>query len=272
MKPLSQSDFALSKQGCLLPNGIRLAYAELGDRGGTPVLLLHGFTDSARSWSLVAPYLAAGLRLIAPDLRGHGHSDKPEGCYTIPELAHDLRLFLAELGIAQAHIVGHSLGGRLAQALAERWPKIVRKIVLMSTSAVPRERAGWLWNNIVGLGDPIDPDGDFVRAWCAGTVPVDEEFLFHVRRECAAVPARIWHSVYYEQTAYDPLPLLRDISAPTLIMRGKHDDIATSEHQSQMLATIGGAKLITLPGLGHNMHWEAPGLIAGHIRSFLQRA
>ncbi len=272
MKPLSQSDFALSKQGCLLPNGIRLAYVELGDRGGTPVLLLHGFTDSARSWSMVAPYLAAGLRLIAPDLRGHGHSDTPEGCYTIPELAHDLRLFLAELGIAQSHIVGHSLGGRLAQALAERWPQIVSKIVLMSTSAVPRERAGWLWNNIVGLRDPIDPDGDFVRTWCTGIVPVDEEFLIHVRRECAAVPARIWHSVYYEQTAYDPLPLLRDISAPTLIMRGENDDIATSEHQSQMLAAIGSAKLITLPGLGHNIHWEAPDLVAGHIRSFLQRA
>lgn len=270
MQRLSQDDFAASKQDCLLPNGIRLAYVEMGEAGGTPVLLLHGFTDSARSWSLITPHLAGGFRLIALDLRGHGRSDKPEGCYTIPEMAHDIRLFLAEIGIANAHVVGHSLGGRLAQALAERWPQMVGKIVLMSTSAVPRERAGWLWENILALRDPIDPESAFIRAWCAGTVPVDEAFLSHVRRECASVPARIWHSIHYEQTAYDPFPLLQDISAPTLMMRGEHDDIATAEHQAQMLGAIGGARLITLPGLGHNMHWEAPGLVAGRISAFLQ--
>nr|WP_318764193.1 alpha/beta hydrolase [Aminobacter niigataensis] len=270
MQRLSQDDFATSKQDCLLPNGIRLAYVEMGEAGGTPVLLLHGFTDSARSWSLIAPHLAGGFRLIAPDLRGHGRSDRPEGCYTIPEMAHDVRLFLAEIGIANAHVVGHSLGGRLAQALAERWPQMVGKIVLMSTSAVPRERAGWLWENILALRDPIDPESAFIRAWCAGTVPVDEAFLSHVRRECASVPARIWHSIHYEQTAYDPFPLLQDISAPTLMMRGEHDDIATAEHQAQMLGAIDGARLITLPGLGHNMHWEAPGLVAGRISAFLQ--
>ena len=52
----------------------------------------------------------------------------------------------------------------------------------MSTSAVPRERAGWLWENIEALRDPIDPESEFIREWCSGVVPIDETFLSHVRR------------------------------------------------------------------------------------------
>ncbi|WKL39655.1 alpha/beta hydrolase (plasmid) [Sinorhizobium meliloti] len=99
----------------------------MGDPDGVPILLLHGFTDSARSWSLTAPYLATGFRVIAPDLRGHGHSDQPEGCYTIPEMANDVRFLIEALDLAPTHVVGHSLGGRLAQAIADRWPHLVRK-------------------------------------------------------------------------------------------------------------------------------------------------
>jgi pimeloyl-ACP methyl ester carboxylesterase len=271
-EPLSQADFEALKRTAVLPNGIRLAYFELGDVKGLPVLLLHGFTDSARSWSLIAPYLATGFRLVAPDLRGHGHSDKPEGCYTIPEMAHDVRLLIEELDFAPTNVVGHSLGGRLAQAVAERWPRIVGKIVLMSTSAVPRERRSWLWENIQALRDPIDPESAFIREWCSGVMPVDESFLTHVRRESAAVPSRIWYSIHYEQIAYDPSPLLQDISATTLILHGEQDSIATAEHQAHLKEAIVGAAFISLPGHGHNMHWEDPERVAGLIRTFLERS
>jgi pimeloyl-ACP methyl ester carboxylesterase len=269
MRQLSQSEFAASKRSVLLPNGIRIAYAEFGDPSGSPTLLLHGFTDSARSWSLVAPYLAKRFRLIAPDLRGHGQSDKPVGCYTIPEMAHDMLLLILALGIAPVHVVGHSLGGRLAQALAERWPRSIRKVVLMATSAVVRERAGWLWENIRTLRDPIDPDSAFIREWCSGTQPVDERFLAHVRRECASVPAQVWYSIHYEQIAYDPAPLLRDILAPVLILRGEEDMIATAVHQLQLREEIIGAKLIALPGCGHNLQWDNPKAVAGLLGTFL---
>ena len=270
VKPLSQETFVAQKRTLVLPNGVRLAYVELGDATGIPVLLLHGFTDSARSWSLIVPYLTADFRLIAPDLRGHGHSDKPEGCYTIPEMAHDIRLLIQELRLAPVHVVGHSLGGRLAQGLAERWPQLVRKIVLISTSAVPRERNGWLWESIQGLSDPIDPESAFIREWCSGLMPVDETFLAYVRRECASVPARVWYSIHYEQLAYDPAPLLQDISAPTLILRGEEDVIATAEHQRHLQGGILGSQLVSLPRLGHNLHWENPETVARLLGSFLE--
>ncbi|MFT2214730.1 alpha/beta fold hydrolase [Rhizobium giardinii] len=271
VEPISQEHFTALKRTVVLPNGLRLAYVELGDPNGVPILLLHGFTDSARSWSLTAPYLATGFRVVAPDLRGHGNSDKPDGCYTIPEMANDVRLLMVALDLAPCHVVGHSLGGRLVQALAERWPCLVRKIVLMSTSAVLRERRGWLWENIQMLRDPIDPESAFIREWCSGAVPVDENFLTQARRESAALPSRIWHSIYYEQLAYDPSPLLQDISAPTLILRGEEDIIATEEHQAQMNDAIVDAEFLSLPGQGHNIHWEAPEKVADLIRIFLER-
>lgn len=271
MVAISQEHFSALKRSAVLPNGLRLAYVEMGDPDGVPILLLHGFTDSARSWSFTAPYLATGFRVIAPDLRGHGHSDQPEGCYTIPELANDVRFLIEVLDLAPTHVVGHSLGGRLAQAIAERWPHLVRKIVLISTSAALRERRGWLWENIRMLRDPIDPESAFIREWCSGAVPIDENFLAHARRESAAVPSRIWHSIYYEQLAYDPSPLLQDISAATLILRGKEDMIATEEHQIQMKDAIVGAKFISLPDHGHNIHWEAPERVAHLILTFLER-
>jgi pimeloyl-ACP methyl ester carboxylesterase len=270
-EPLSQEDFSALKRTAVLPNGLRLAYVQMGDAKGAPLLLLHGFTDSARSWSLIAPYLATRFRLVAPDLRGHGHSDKPEGCYTIPEMAHDVRLLIKALDLAPTHVVGHSLGGRLAQAIAERWPHIVGKVVLMSTSAALRERSGWLWENIQMLRDPIDPESPFIREWCSGAGPVDERFLAHARRESAAMPSRIWHSVYYEQLAYDPSPLLQDISATTLILRGEEDMTATAEHQAHMKDAIVGAEFISLPGHGHNIHWEIPEKVASLIRTFLEQ-
>jgi pimeloyl-ACP methyl ester carboxylesterase len=271
VEAISQEHFSELKRFAVLPNGLRLAYVEMGDPDGVPILMLHGFTDSARSWSLTAPYLATGFRVIAPDLRGHGHSDKPEGCYTIPELANDVRFLIEVLDLVPTHVVGHSLGGRLAQAIAGRWPGIVGKLVLMSTSAALRERRGWLWENIQMLRDPIDPESAFIREWCSGAVPVDERFLAHARRESAAVPSRIWQSIYYEQLAYDPSPLLQDISAATLILWGEQDGIATEEHQAKMKNSIVGAEFFSLTGHGHNLHWEDPEKVADLIRIFLER-
>lgn len=121
------------------------------------------------------------------------------------------------------------------------------------------------------LHDPIDPESAFIREWCSGALPVDENFLAYTRRESAAVPSRIWHSIYYEQLAYDPSPLLQDVSAPTLTLRGEEDAIATEEHQAIMQDAIAGADFISLSGHGHNLHWEDPKKVADLIRVFLER-
>lgn len=102
---------------------------------GTPVLLLHGFPDSARLWRhQIEALTGAGFKAIAPDLRGYGRSDKPRGvsAYAMQRILEDLRAVLDEFGIERAHVVGHDWGAVAAWALAAFEPDRVRRLVVIS--------------------------------------------------------------------------------------------------------------------------------------------
>ena len=86
--------FDRAKKTVALPNGETLAYVEMGDPAGKPVVLIHGYTDNARDWAPLVPYLTKGDRLIAVDIRGHGQSAKPECCYAIVDFAYDINCLL----------------------------------------------------------------------------------------------------------------------------------------------------------------------------------
>jgi len=90
-----------------LPTGVTLQYAERGSASGVPVFLLHGVTDSWRSFEHVLPYLPSTIRAIAVTLRGHGDSSRPEGGYRYAEMAGDVRALMDALGIPAAVVVGH---------------------------------------------------------------------------------------------------------------------------------------------------------------------
>lgn len=116
-----------------LPDGITLAYVQLGNPHGVPVVLIHGYTDSDLDWAPLIPYLSRDFRLVVVDLRSHGASSKPECCYTRLDFAYDVKLLLDALGIGRADIVGHSLGSMIAQTFAEYWPQRTRRVVLISS-------------------------------------------------------------------------------------------------------------------------------------------
>ena len=118
----------------------RLKLAELNftlqDEGdGDPVLLLHGFPDSRTVWRKQVPALvSAGYRVIAPDLRGFGESDKPEGvdAYAIPHLVGDVAGIMDALELKSAHVVGHDWGAALAWAVASFMPERVKDLAVLS--------------------------------------------------------------------------------------------------------------------------------------------
>ena len=113
---------------------VRLSVAERGE--GDPVVLLHGFPELAFSWRHQLPALAnAGHHAIAPDLRGYGDSDRPEGvdAYALTALAGDIAGLISELGYESAHIVGHDWGGSIAWALAARRPELVRSLSILNS-------------------------------------------------------------------------------------------------------------------------------------------
>jgi len=116
--------------------GSRLYYYAAGSRGaGDPVVLIHGFPTSSRLWHAVTRDFLAGHRLVIVDLPGFGRSDPPTAPADCGTHADAIRALMDDLGIAHAVIVGHGLGGGVAQALAIRWPERVSALALVSSAA-----------------------------------------------------------------------------------------------------------------------------------------
>ncbi|MHA6764317.1 alpha/beta fold hydrolase [Streptacidiphilus sp. PAMC 29251] len=118
-------------------HGYRRAYRIAGS--GPAVLLIHGIGDSSATWAEVIPGLARKHTVIAPDLLGHGDSDKPRADYSVAAYANGVRDLLGVLGIERATLVGHSLGGGVAMQFAYQFPERTERLVLVSTGGVGRE-------------------------------------------------------------------------------------------------------------------------------------
>jgi pimeloyl-ACP methyl ester carboxylesterase len=269
---VDQAGWASLKKEVRLQNGIRLAYVEAGDPKGEPLLLLHGFTDSSRSFLPMVPYLAR-YRLLIPDQRGHGASDAPECCYGSSQFAYDARLFLDALGVKRAAVVGHSLGSMVAISLAADQPDRVSKIVLIgSTALVPVKRGDWLYDNVAAMKGPLDSRSQFAKDWHPANqpTPVDPAFANAVNDELLRIPPHVWRSVMRE-LSYVPVGRhSTDIRAPVLILSGGKDPIFSAEHHRSLLAAFPHAEAHVFAELGHNPNWEQPEAVASAIDLFLK--
>ncbi|MGG2477620.1 alpha/beta fold hydrolase, partial [Rhizobium sp. BR5] len=204
-------------------DGLRLAYFDEGDPAGDPVLLIHGFASSANvNWvhpGWVKTLGEAGYRVIAIDNRGHGASDKPHDpeAYYPPVMAGDAVALLNHLGIAEAHVMGYSMGARISAFLAMAHPERVRSLVF----------GGLGIGMVEGVGD-WDPIADALLAPSLEVVTHERGRMFRA---------------FAEQTKSDRLALAaciatsrvlvtreqaEKIDAPTLIAVGTKDDIAGS--------------------------------------------
>jgi pimeloyl-ACP methyl ester carboxylesterase len=118
-------------------HGYRRAFRVAGS--GPVLLLIHGVGDNSKSWGPVHAKLAQRFTVIAPDLLGHGESDKPHADYSLPAFANGMRDLLAVLGIERVTVVGHSFGGGVAMQFAYQYPQLVERIVLVSAGGVAQE-------------------------------------------------------------------------------------------------------------------------------------
>ena len=268
---VDQASWNAQKKFVRLPNGLNLAYVEAGDPNGEPLLLLHGYTDSSRSWSLVAPHLSR-YRLLIPDQRGHGGSDAPECCYSASQFAFDAKLFLDALKVERAAIVGHSLGSMVAITMAAEYPDRVDSIVLVgSTALVPVNRGDWLYNNALALKAPLDPNSRFGKDWHPANqpTPVNPAFADAVNDEILRIPVHVWHSVMRELASTPVGRHAADVKAPVLVLSGGKDPLFTAEHHRSLLVAFPNAQAHVFPDLGHNPNWEKPAEVAGKIDAFL---
>ncbi|WP_283138270.1 alpha/beta fold hydrolase [Rhizohabitans arisaemae] len=217
--------------------GIRLAYRTCGPPDAPPLVLLHALAESAADWDAVMPAFAGAWRVYAPDLRGHGGSDRP-GDYAAESMCADVLGFLDALALDRVDLIGHSLGGLVAYLLAGAHPERVSRLVLEDVSA-PLPREGTV---------PARPDGD---------LPYDWEMVLAVRRQID-----------------DPDPAWTDrlgrITAPTLVVAGGPASHIPQDRVAELARRIPDSRTVTIPA-GHLVHAAEPQAFSEAVLTFLKQ-
>lgn len=252
-------------------NDLRFAYVEQGARDGLPILLLHGYSDTHRSFDLLRAHLPEARRVIALTQRGHGRSDKPQGGYAIPDFASDVPAILDALGIARAIIVGHSMGGAIALQAAADNPERCAGLVLLNAFADFRTNPGIgeLADVVPEFTDPIDPEFVLEFQESCFNIPIPQRFLDMIIAESLRCPAHVWRGAFAGMIAFDPLDAAQRVRAPALVLRGELDAFVPHGDLFALRDALPSARAFTLTGVGHTPHWEQPRDTAQRLIGFV---
>ena len=256
-----------------LPNNLNLPYVDQGDPSRIPLLLLHGYADSWRSFELLLPHLPKSIRAIALTQRGHGDASRPPKGYRSHDFAMDLAAFMDALQIEAAVITGGSSGGFVARRFAIDFPERTLGLVFLGSPFILRDKQGVLelWGSTISkLTDPIDPG--FVREFLMSTYTqaVPKAFLETMVRESLKVPAGVWKTTFEGLLEDNSSGELAEIKAPTLIIWGDNDTIVPRSDQEKLKAGIKGSRLAVYPGVGHAIYWEQPVQVASDLVVFIE--
>jgi non-heme chloroperoxidase len=256
-----------------LSNGLKLPYVEQGERSGVPVVLLHAYADSWRSFERLLPHLPSSIHAFAVTQRGHGDADRPASGYRVEEFTADLAAFLDAVALEAAVMVASSSASFTVRRFAIDHPERTLGIVLSGAPWSLRDKPGVsaLCDAVSELGDPVDPA--FVREFVEGTVsgPVPPAFLEAMIGESCKVPAHVWKATLEGLLQADPAAETETITAPTLILWGDRDEISPRSDQTALAAAIPGSRLVTYEGAGHVVHWEEPERVAADVVALAER-
>lgn len=253
-----------------LASGVRLNFAEQGSPDGEPLLLLHGYSDSWLSFGRLMPLLPPRFRVVAPDLRGHGDSDRPRRGYTVDHFAADVPALLDVLGIERTAVLGHSGGSYVARRFAGAHPERVTRLILIGSAITPlNDATAQLQQEMHGLEDPVPED--FVREFQSANAyaPVPQEFFERMVTASLKMPAHVWQSALDGFLAVDDAAELPRLAVPTLLLGGERDGFLSRAELESVLERIPGARLVIYPQTGHTTHWEHPEWVARDLVGFL---
>jgi pimeloyl-ACP methyl ester carboxylesterase len=253
--------------------GNRVAYRDEG--AGEVLVLIHGLGGSSFSWRAVLPKLSKKYRVIAPDLPGHGQSDKPRGDYAPAAFAAWLRDLLDTLGIPKVTVVGHSLGGGLAMQFAHQHRDYCQRLVLLSSGGLGSE---------VGLSLRMLslPGAQFVLPLLASRPRIDARTV-----AAFSEPSTVRESLsnrHYRQAflrtlrsvvdrrgqkvcALDRLHAIADL--PAQIIFGESDRVIPVAHAYAAHNVLPGSRLDVIPGVGHNPQVQCPDAVADLVDNFV---
>ncbi len=267
-------------------HGHRVGYRSAGS--GPVIVLVHGMAGSSATWRHVLPALAERYTVVAPDLIGHGSSDKPRGDYSLGNFASGVRDLLLALGHERATLVGQSLGGGVVMQFAYQFPERCERLVLVSSG---------------GLGDDVNwllraltlPGAEYVLPlactnWVHDAGVKVNDWLSHVGLHAGAHLVEMWESFGslvdpgtrtafvhtlrsvvdaggQRVSASDRLYLASEV--PTMIVWGDRDHIIPVDQGHAAHAALPGSRLEIFEGSGHFPHCEQPDRFAHVLRDFM---
>ncbi len=243
--------------------GISVFYREAG-AAGPRVVFVHGAGGSSRHWGLQVRDVGRVARCVALDLPGHGRSGG-SGCSTIPDYSALLVAFLDAIGWSSATVVGHSMGGAIAQWTALHYPSRVERLGLVGTGAKLRVHPDIL--NGLLAPDPT-PTFYLIARWAYRTNVSDEEVERSVA-ELRATPASVTYGDFLACDRFDVRSQLGRIHQPTLVLTGQEDRLTPPRYAEYLAERIPGAVLRLVPHAGHFVMLEQPDAVTEALTAFL---
>jgi pimeloyl-ACP methyl ester carboxylesterase len=259
--------------------GKQLEVVESGPKSGAPIVLIHCFTCAINYWDGMIPRLARDHRVVAVDLLGHGGSEKPRSGYSVPDQASAVAEVLARLGVRDAEVVGHSLGGPVAIALAEQSPQLVSRLVAIDS--IPDTSYGDV--GFIGelpfkpvIGEAlwrVKPDfsiRDGLKVAFAPGFSVPDAFVEDVKRMTYSAYTGS-HDAFDDYTGEKALPeRAAAVGKPLLAIMGAEEQIASDPRESLAAyrKAYPEAETKLIAGAGHSPNVEKPAQTAALVLGF----
>ncbi|MBM3570343.1 MAG: alpha/beta fold hydrolase [Alphaproteobacteria bacterium] len=243
---------------------------------GPALVLLHGIGGGALGWPDQLAAWSDRYRVIAWDMPGYGRSPLPERM-SWPGLADALAALLDARGIGRAVVLGHSMGGMVAQAFAARHPERVAGLVLSGTSpAFGKAGGAWQREFLSARLKPLDEGktpADIADGNARAILGEAPDGMAHRRAVAlmAAVPAATYRAALTLLVTFDGRADLPRIAVPTLCLAGGKDTVAPPEVMEGMAKRIAGADYVVIPGAGHLANLERPTAFNAAVEGFLER-
>ena len=253
----------------------RFSYEASGESGLPPLVFLHGIGGAARAWRGQLEFFGKTFRAIAWDMPGYGQS-APLASVSIATLADALQDFLQQIEAGPPILVGHSIGGMIAQQWLTSHPTAARAVVLAQTSpAFGKADGDWQKSFIAARLGPLDR-GETM----ASLAPILVQDLvgdnpdmagMEIARSCmASVPEASYRSSMLALLGFDQRHALGAIKVPTLVLSGSNDKNAPAPMMAKMAGHIPSASYVELEGAGHLVNLERPAAFNAALDQFLK--
>lgn len=247
--------------------------------GKIPIVFLHGLMGFSANWGKIVPHFRAERAVLVLDQRGHGRSAKPNSGYSPSDYAGDLKGLLDRLGWGKCHIVGHSMGGRVALRFAYSYPEHTQSLTMEDSGAESNpDRVEWIRGLLGNIPTPF-ASREAAKKFFEENFrddPLTGSFL-HANLEMGDDGKMNWrfHAPGMIETVEtgrktDAMTELKTLTAPTLLIRGARSREFPADEAERMAKVRPNVELVTIPNAGHYVHAEQPAAFTEALDRFVR--